>query len=564
VNRSPSLQAGPLPGVVRPFGDAAFVLALESPTIAAGTAEAIREQSWPGVEDVVPGLRSVVVSFDPLVASAEAIVDELQGLEPRHRRPSGSRTVRIPVVFDGEDLEEVVRITGLRRAQVVEMLTNVTLEVAVVGFSPGFAYLAGLPPALCKVPRRSEPRPRVPAGAVAIAGGHAAVYPQATPGGWHLVGRSELTMFDPATAPYALLKPGDRVRFDPVEPRRERSGARDVPAPPRKVRAPWRATDKMPTFVVEDPGIFTTVQDRGRIGFAHLGVPRSGPADPVSFRLANALVGNPVGAATLEVTARGPCLACRAPAYVAVVGGGPEVWIDATSVAPGRVVPVLPGQRLRIGQVRSGLRAYLAVAGGFDLPPVMGSRSSDVLTAIGPGALRVGDELCVGVPKVPLASHVLTGAPGQHAHGGRRRVRVVLGPHHEWFSARGEEPAHGIVGAASNRVGVGLELAAGPVPGWFRRRLVRELESQAMVTGAIQVPPGRGPIALLNDHATMGGYPVAATVISADLGEIGQCRPGDEVEVVPVSIEEARSARAALERALQRAVVGRYPLGQPF
>ena len=206
------------------------------------------------------------------------------------------------------------------------------LEVAVVGFSPGFAYLTGLPDVLRSVPRRDRPRPSVPAGSVALAGGYAAVYPQSTPGGWQLVGHTDRPLFDAARPPFALLRPGDTVRFDPVGPA-DTAGASDAasatggwPDGGRPGRPPLEPPLGVPTvLVVEDPGLLTLVEDGGRRGVARLGVPAAGPADPVAHALANRLVGNPVGAAALEMTAAGPTLRCVEAGHLAVVGGGPPV-----------------------------------------------------------------------------------------------------------------------------------------------------------------------------------------------------------------------------------------------
>ena len=155
-------------------------------------------------------------------------------------------------------------------------------------------------------------------------------------------------------------------------------------------------------IVVEKPGLRTTVQDRGRIGLAHLGVPRSGAADWFSARLANALVGNPAGAAVLETTLTGPALRFETAALVAVTGAAADVLLDGDPIELGVITRVFSGQRLSIGSARDGLRSYLAVAGGIDVPPVLGSRSTDTLSGIGPPPLAPGDTLPIGA--APTAS----------------------------------------------------------------------------------------------------------------------------------------------------------------
>jgi KipI family sensor histidine kinase inhibitor len=542
------------PGTVLPVGDAALRLETADTASGAAVATRVRQSAWTGVRDVICGARSVLVVFDPEVADASALAMRLRNVE-RSPFPEGSgRRIEIPVRFDGPDLGEVGSISGLGPRGVVEALTAAELRVAVLGFSPGFAYLRGLPEALAGVPRRSSPRPSVPAGSVALAGGYAAVYPQRTPGGWQLLGTTPLSLFDPLTAPYARLQSGDRVAFVEVTAL-FRSATPDALD---RGRAPWRWPGGA-AFVVEHPGTFAVVQDGGRVGLGHLGVPAAGPADPTSARLANALVGNEAGAPCLEIAGAGPVLSCRSAEFVAVVGGEPQVWLDGVEVLPGRVVPVAPGQRLSVSAPRRGLRSYLAVAGGLGVPTVMGSCSTDVLSWLGPGPLQAGDEIGVGQPTAALADHLLADAPAP-APAGRRVLRVLPGPEVDWLAGgtlHSLADRRFIVEPASDRVGVRLRVAdhRGPLARWGG-----EVSSAGMVTGAVQLPPSGQPIVLLPDHATVGGYPVAAVVITADLGQLGQCVPGEEVLLAPVTPVDAAEARAARHRSFSRAVAGRYPV----
>jgi KipI family sensor histidine kinase inhibitor len=543
--------AASAPDAVQAVGDAALRLDTADTDSAAAAATRVRQSAWAGVRDVICGIRSVLVVFDPAVADAGALAMRLRNVDQSPFREGSGRRIEIPVCFGGPDLEEVGALSGLGPRGVVETLTGVELKVAVLGFSPGFAYLTGLPEALASVSRRSSPRPSVPAGSVALAGGFAAVYPQRTPGGWQVIGETSLSLFDPLSPPYARLSSGDRVAFVEV-------GALFRPAAPTgPERAPWRADGA--AFVVEHPGTFATVQDAGRVGLGHMGVPAAGPADPTSARLSNALVGNAPGAPCLEIAGAGPVLSCRSAAFVAIVGGEPQIWLDGVEVLPGRVVPVAAGQRLSISAPRRGMRSYLAVAGGMRAPAVMGSCSTDVLSWLGPGPLKVGDEIDVGPPAAALADHLLADARAQGS-GGRRVLRVVPGPEVDWLAGgtlHSLATRRFVVEAASDRVGVRLRVedANGPVA-----RRTGEVASAGMVTGAVQLPPSGQPIVLLPDHATVGGYPVAGVVIMADLGQLGQCVPGEEVLFAPVTLEDAAEARAALDRSVALAVAGRYPV----
>ena len=199
-----------------PAGERALLVEVEDLDQVHRLAAAVRAAAPPGVRDVVPAFRTVLVTVDHPDRLA-AVRDLLGSLTPGALPPAAGRLVELPVVYDGEDLEEVARLTGLTPEQVVQRHTAVEYEVAFLGFAPGFPYLVGLDPAL-HVPRRATPRTRVPAGAVGLAGAQTGVYPQATPGGWQLVGRTDAVLFDAARTPPALLAAGDRLRFRAVVP----------------------------------------------------------------------------------------------------------------------------------------------------------------------------------------------------------------------------------------------------------------------------------------------------------------------------------------------------------
>jgi KipI family sensor histidine kinase inhibitor len=471
------------------------------------------------------------------------------------RSDSHPRVIEVPTTFDGPDLEEVAEYCGLDVDGLVEAVQAAELRVEVLGFSPGFAYLGGLSGPLAGVPRRAVPRPSVPAGSVALAGGFAAVYPQATPGGWQLIGRTSLKVFDPDRSPYATFQPGDRVRFVAV------TGRQSDPlptAPPTPVRAAPRLVARE-CLLVEETGFLTLVQDGGRRGVAHLGVPRAGPADPHAHALANRLVGNPPQFAALEITGRGPALRCLTDVHVAVVGGSAEPEIDGHRARACSVVPVAAGQRLTVGSTGPSLRAVLAVAGGLIVESAFGSFGTDTLSWTGRGPLRGGDVLFAGPAPSLLGGHLagLVEPPGPGPRGWV--MRILGGPHAEWFAGDALEQLAAsvfVVDPMSDRVGLRLDpVGEGPALG----RRAGELVSQPMLNGAVQVPPSGKPVVLGPDHATLGGYPVIATVITADLGVPGRCRAGDRVRFVPVDAVIARGAAHELQRHIDASVVGHFP-----
>lgn len=298
------------------------------------------------------------------------------------------------------------------------------------------------------------------------------------------------------------------------------------------------ASDSAGRAEVLRPGLLTTVQDLGRwAGLGHLGVPPAGTLDEFATRLANRLVGNPAGAAVLECTLRGPALRFSRPTPVAVVGAAMPVTVDGRPVPSATTAEVPAGGVLDIGQTAVGLRCWLAVAGGFDLPPVFGSRSVDTLTGIGGRPLRAGDVLPVGQPAgPPWTGPVPTWPPP--AGDGPVTVRVVAGPHSGWFAERLDGGDYTIT-PRSDRTG--LRLAGPPLPRLAGRG---ELGSHGLVAGAVQVPADGRPVVLLAGRQTTGGYPVPAVVCAADLPLLAQARPGGAVRFVTVDVATARAAYA--------------------
>jgi biotin-dependent carboxylase-like uncharacterized protein len=289
---------------------------------------------------------------------------------------------------------------------------------------------------------------------------------------------------------------------------------------------------------VRKPGLLTTVQDLGRPGLAHLGVPTAGAADRRAFGLANRLVGNPPGAAALEITLAGPELELESGGWLALTGGRVAVDLDGRPVPMDVAVRAEPGQVLRIGSVTSGLRAYLAVRGGIDVPEVLGSRSTDTLARVGPPRLENGIRLPVGdrVDGDPFRQVAPTRPVDPEPV-----LRTVRGPRAELFT---DAALRTLIGTAwtvtsdSDRTGVRLD---GPV---LERRRKVELASEGMVEGSLQVPPDGHPILFLANHPTTGGYPVVAVVVGRDLPLAAQARPGTRLRFRFVSVAAAREAGA--------------------
>lgn len=293
------------------------------------------------------------------------------------------------------------------------------------------------------------------------------------------------------------------------------------------------------------PGVLTTVQDAGRIGWARYGVPPSGPMDHVAFAAANALVGNAPDAAALEITVDGPALRVQRECLIAVCGATFELWVGTLPVPMWHAVYVRAGRTVTFGTRRSGARAYLAVSGGIVLPPYLGSQSTYLKGGFGGlegRKLRAGDVL-------PLGDTILR-RPATHAgrtwpadrrppYSATPTVRVILGPQDDHFTSRGLTTFLGKtyeVTPASDRMGIRLH---GPGIAYAG---AADITSDGVVTGSVQVPPDGQPIVMMVDHQTTGGYPKIATVIRDDLPLLAQCLPGNRVRFRAVALEDNQRA----------------------
>lgn len=310
---------------------------------------------------------------------------------------------------------------------------------------------------------------------------------------------------------------------------------------------------------VIEPGLLATVQDLGRVGWQRFGIPVSGATDPIALRAANVLVGNPQGAAGLEIAMLGPCLEVEAESVCVAVAGGSTVMTvepkdggEVRRIAPLESVTLARGDRFRVGAVSGTAVAYLAVAGGFALEPFLGSLSTYVRGGFGGlegRALRAGDELPLTLHQAPAREDMrldrLDLAPA-------KTVRVVLGPQDDYFTPEALNAFFGTdwtVTRDADRMGLRLD---GPTLTHARGA---NIVSDGIAPGAIQVPGNGLPIVLLADRQTTGGYPKIATVISADLPALGRVTPGTRLRFERISLEQAEAARAALE-ARMRSLAG--------
>ena len=495
----------------------------------------------PGVTELIPAARTVLISFDPARTNAEILAEAVRGLGHTESASDAAREVTIDVHYDGDDLAEVADLLSVSPAEVIKRHQAATWQVAFAGFAPGFGYLAG-DDELFNVPRRSSPRTRVPVGSVALAGEFTGVYPRSSPGGWQLIGRTDAKLWDLDREPPALFVPGTIVKF--AEAGRETvevagSGAgpdsSDASGSPSAADAAGTVAETSDgaaashSLEVLRPGLQLLVQDLGRPGFASMGVSAAGAADRTALTTANSLVGNAETAAGLESFGGAVLLRATGDGVAAVTGATGSITVtaaDGTVLTPrlGEAFALADGDELELGPTQCGVRRYLAVRGGIAVETALDSSSADTLAGLGPAAVDKGATVSVHDPRT--APHLVDPNPTQPRDlpqaGETVMLSVTLGPREDWFTEAGIETLlsqEWTVTHESDRVGLRLN---GEVP--LERARTGELPSEGAVTGALQVPPSGQPVLFGPDHPLTGGYPIIASVDDVDLA--AQLPPG--------------------------------------
>lgn len=546
-----------------PLGDSAILVVLTAKTHAAAL-ELVERLAWAlnndplvGVSDIVPAYTTVVVHYDPVKVPpgpgtpferVQRWVQAAPSMPLATKRPA-AREVVIPVCYGGEygpDLAAVAQHTRLTEAEVIRLHAKGVYRVAAVGFSPGFPYLLGMSPKLA-TPRLPTPRMAVPAGSVGIGGVQTGVYPSATPGGWVLIGRTPARLFRPDDeAEPTLLKQGDTVKFTVITPQQAaKQMERVAPLITPKV------SKQSAAFEVIKAGMLTTVQDLGRPGRQHQGIPVGGPMDRTAARVANMLLGNDENEPLLELTVNGPELLFLRDCWIAVTGA------EVRGVPGWRPWKVDAGQIVSFTELVRGARAYLAIAGGLEVARVLGGTGTMLSTVVGGWngrALKSGDRLGVRPGILELEGRWSASADFRATSAGEVTVRFIAGPQWSWFSSASRQAlvteAFKIT-AKSDRMGLRL---SGPELGLDS--VSRELLSEGIAFGSVQVPPDGRPIVLMADRQTVGGYPKIAQVISVDLAKLAQARTGDTVRFQEVTLEEAQALYLEQEQSLAMLAAG--------
>ncbi|QDG65259.1 carboxyltransferase domain-containing protein [Pseudarthrobacter sp. NIBRBAC000502772] len=530
---------------VRPVGTTAVLAELSGLHDVLALQALLLEQPLPGQVDVLAAAETVMIKADS-PAAARRMAARLLEMDLTVQSHAEGKLVQIETVYDGDDLAEVGRLTGLGADGVIAAHTGQVWTVAFGGFAPGFSYMVGENQVL-EVPRRSSPRTAVPAGSVALAGNYSAVYPRKSPGGWQLIGRTAAHMWDLSREQPALAAPGDRVRFSAVRELIE------VAVPHAAVDAAALAAhepDVHSGLLILSPGLQSLIQDLGRPGHAGLGVSSAGALDRSSLRRANRIVGNDPSAAVVESVAGGLRVQAVGDQVLAVAGAPSALTVVTPSDVPDpdasddedgqsefvqservREVPMatafalLDGEILTIGAPERGFRSYLAIRGGAAVDAVLGSRSTDTMSGIGPAPLAAGQLLGAGA----ATSSNVVGNPELQPDFpdiGVTVLDIVPGPRDDWFDAAALESLcaqEWAVTPRSNRVGMRLDGQP------LSRSRDGELPSEGTMAGALQIPPEGQPVLFLADHPITGGYPVIGVVVDHQLDLAAQVPIGGSI-----------------------------------
>lgn len=462
--------------------------------------KAIVSRPLRGVTDLVPGYSSLYVEFDTRITDEATIRAALETYDIGQEAIADSTQVDIPVRYDGEDLAEVATRANLSVNEVIERHSARHYHVYALGFSPGLPFMGEVNETL-RFPRRANPRPRVPAHTVAIANAQTNIYPITSPGGWNLLGRALVSMYDPHRDKPFYVEPGDQVRFIPSQG--------EIPPEPAPLDL-LPADPKNPVLRVIEPGLQDLVVDQGRMMVGRYGLCRGGALDARSAGIANAILRNSPHAPLIEMNFKGPVLEVLSNTVLAFTGWG---------VTPARGDELLPtfcsfsvkrGEVLTFNPSNEGARGYLAVVGGVESTMFMGSASVDLRGKIG-RPLQGGELLG------RASEHSIRAGFGFSAYRPPQTLsmRLLPGPQ-ATYEALSALTSHSFKVDHADRMGV--QLAGAAIPGG-------EVLSEGTPLGAVQVTSAGKPIILLHDRGSMGGYSKPAVVHPHDLPRLAQLRP---------------------------------------
>jgi len=524
----------------------------------------IEKEEICGVIDTQVSYNSIVIYYDPLKIDAGLLIDRLRDLEKGVDEVTlpPPKVYEIPTLYGGEygpDLEYVAEYHGITPEEVIRIHTKEPFLVYRMGLN-----VHNLVPEKLITPRRKVPRLKVFAGDVGIGNKQTGPYVIDCPGGWNIIGRTPLKLYDPQRNPPFLFEIGDYVHYRAIDEGEFKALEEANKGFVNSIKSK-SVDNNLGVFKVIEPGLLSTIQDIGRFNYRRFGIPGGGPMDDFSFRIGNILVGNGEYEAALEVTALGPTMMALEDTAIAITGGDLGFTVNKKPLPMWEVIGIKKGDLLiasKILRPRKGCRAYISVVGGIDVPIVMGSKSTSVPYHIGGidgRALVAGDVIRSGRFEIGVNSIIgrktlreIDSKIGEilpDPEKGVTVLRVIMGPFEDHFASDSIDrflDSEYTITPQSDRAGYRLEgpdikhNAKGP-----------DITTTGHVPGAIQVPGSFKPIIFLHERSA-GGYAVIATVISPDLCRLAQLKPGDKIRFKKVSLEESHVVLKEYEESITR------------
>ncbi|MGB5886375.1 MAG: 5-oxoprolinase/urea amidolyase family protein [Acinetobacter venetianus] len=487
----------------------------------------LQHAQHPYIRELVPAARTILVYFDPLFISIKTLIKWIDAQKIFEGVALNGKELVIPVRYNGEDIEHVADLVGLSVSELIYKHSQTLWRAAFIGFAPGFAYLVSDEPPFGSIPRLASPRKKIISGSVGLAGEYSGVYPKDSPGGWQLIGKTDLKMWDVQREQPALLLPNDHVIFKDVTHQPTQISVPNISSLPKK-----QSTESEAVLRVKKVGLQVLIQDVGRLNMAKMGVGRAGAMDQTSFQSANLAVGNPQNAAALEILNGGLVLSILKPTVIAVTGADAELSVQYAQEEKVRAPLYQPialdqGDEVYLAVPNAGVRNYLAVWGGLAVENILGSASYDSLAELGALPLKIGDKLA----SAQLKTHSVDLSQSSFAMPKQSDVIVIdlhLGPRTDWFKTSGLEllfQQKWLVTTESNRVGLRLHGKHA-----LQRKIEHELPSEGCSIGALQIPPNGQPVLFMRDHPITGGYPVIATVAAYHLDLVAQIPSGSFIQ----------------------------------
>ncbi len=503
--------------------------------------------------DTIPSYCALLINYKPELIRYAELVKFLRDLfenvnsEFEHNK----EIVEIPVLYGNEkgiDIEAVAKHNNLSKENVISLHSEPEYLIYMLGFTPGFPYLGGMNKKIA-TPRLETPRVKIEAGSVGIAGEQTGIYPISSPGGWQIIGQTPVELFNINRKNPILLKAGQYIKFKPINQEEfdkiKAQNEEDKLLYPSHSNTDNYNYQSKKGFIVRNQGFLTTIQDRGRYQYQAFGVPVSGAMDIYSLSLANILVDNDTDEAVLEATILGPTIEFAEDNIIAITGANLMPSVNGIDVSMNTALLCHKGDILSFKGVKSGSRAYIAFAGGLDVPKVMGSKSTYIKAGIGGykgRKLEKNDEIGFENPKLNIANFAhrkvsLKEKSDNQIPKEPLKLRVVMGPQENYFTETGIKSFLSSTYTVSNefdRMGCRLE--------GEKIQHVKDgnIISDGISFGAIQVPSHGTPIIMLADRQTVGGYAKIANVISVDLPKIAQAKAGDKLSFEKISIEKAQ------------------------